>query len=185
MAERLAMELRAPLYATTVSRLVADANRREGHPSVTFVQQLSPEGREHLLATWHRPHRAAVQAAVRAATRPVLHIAVHSFTPVLDGVERGMDMGLLYDPSRPAESRLAQRWKKALATDLRSLRVRRNAPYRGISDGLPTALRTKFGPERYAGFELELNQGSWVDGSWPDLWTLALIESIGMLASKS
>jgi len=38
-----------------------------------------------------------------------------------------------------------------------TLRLRRNAPYRGVSDGLPTTLRRRFG-NRYLGMELEVNQ---------------------------
>jgi hypothetical protein len=36
--------------------------------------------------------------------------------------------------------------------------VRRNAPYRGDSDGLTSALRRERSAERYLGIELELNQ---------------------------
>ena len=40
----------------------------------------------------------------------------------------------------------------------RRWRVRLNQPYCGASDGLTTALRRRFPPERYLGLELELNQ---------------------------
>ena len=43
-----------------------------------------------------------LRAAV-AARKQVLHVAVHSFTPVLHGERRNADVGLLYDPARPRE----------------------------------------------------------------------------------
>jgi hypothetical protein len=38
-----------------------------------------------------------------------------------------------------------------------ALRVRRNRPYVGWTDGLPTALRARHGATRYVGVELECN----------------------------
>jgi hypothetical protein len=50
----------------------------------------------------------------------------------------------------------------ALAARLRAewptLRIRRNYPYRGWTDGLTTALRGRFPATRYAGIEIEVNQ---------------------------
>ncbi len=100
----------------------------------------------------------------------VLHVAVHSFTPALDGQERSMDLGLLYDPARPREASLAVAWKAVLARQAPHLRVRRNAPYRGAADGLTTSLRRVLGPG-YLGFELEANQRLFPDphAAPPDL----------------
>ncbi len=109
----------------------------------------------------YRPHRAEVERIVRAAVargRRVIHIASHSFTPVLDGVVRTADVGLLYDPRRRPESALCARWKDALAARAPALRVRRNYPYAGKGDGLTSYLRTRFGPADYVGVELEVNQ---------------------------
>jgi predicted N-formylglutamate amidohydrolase len=88
----------------------------------------------------------------------VLHLGIHSFTPVLDGVTRKPDVALLYDPARPAERRLARAWSSALAGTLPSRVVRRNDPYRGNTDGLATAMRRELGATRYIGIEIEVNQ---------------------------
>jgi predicted N-formylglutamate amidohydrolase len=85
----------------------------------------------------------------------VIHIAVHSFTPVLDDVVRDADIGILYDPARTSERTLAMAWKRMFDP---ALRVRCNVPYRGASDGLATALRKRWPASRYMGFELEINQ---------------------------
>lgn len=152
----------APLLRTTVSRLLVECNRSPHHPKVfsEFTRNLDKATKAHLLATFYHSHRDAVRAQVNrtiAARRPALHIGVHSFTPVLDGVPRTADIGLLYDPARPREIAFAARWMHALRTLDPSLRVRRNYPYRGASDGLTTSLRREFPPTAYLGIELEVN----------------------------
>lgn len=158
LARWLARNLGAPLQASTVSRLVVDLNRSETHPAVfsDFTRTLPGLERERLLQRHHRPHRQDVLERIAAEAAPVLHVAVHSFVPVLDERPRDFDVGLLYDPGRSLERRLAAAWCQRL----RALQwpTRRNAPYRGVSDGLTTWLRTRFVDSRYAGIELEVNQ---------------------------
>jgi predicted N-formylglutamate amidohydrolase len=93
-----------------------------------------------------------------AAGHRVIHVASHSFTPVLDGEVRTADVGLLYDPARPPEVALAARWKAAFAEVAPDLRVRRNYPYAGKGDGLTSSLRCRFPPGQYVGMEIEVNQ---------------------------
>lgn len=163
VARALSRRLEIPLVATTVTRLLVDANRSPGHPKLfsEFAKSLSRADRETLVARHYRPHRERVYAEIdKLSPRRVVHIAVHSFTPVLDGVRRNADIGLLYDPRREPERRLCDRWAAALRGLDPTLRVRRNYPYRGTSDGLTTALRRDYPPARYAGIELEINQVS-------------------------
>ncbi|HZD05694.1 MAG TPA: N-formylglutamate amidohydrolase [Longimicrobiales bacterium] len=164
LARRMARTLDAPLIAVSVTRLLVDANRSPGHPRLfsPFTRGLPPGERERLLARHYRPHHARVEAAVRdglGRTGRVLHVGVHSFTPVLNGRLRRLDVGLLYDPSRELERSLAAAWLAAARGALPELRFRANAPYRGTSDGLTTLLRRRFPPERYSGVELEIGQG--------------------------
>ncbi len=181
-ARTLATRCGSTVIASTASRLVADTNRSERHPKVFSepIRALPRERREWILASLHRPHREMVAASVRSR-KPVLHVAVHSFTPSLDGRERAVDIGLLYDPSRPPERQLAGEWKRRLGERLPGVRLRRNAPYRGASDGLPTAFRRVFLPDEYAGFELELNQAAF-QGAWPPAWIEALADTLRELA---
>ena len=164
VAAGLARAFGLPLYAGQVSRLVIDLNRSVDHPQLhaaALVQALDAATRARLVATYYRPHRAAVAAAVAAglaAGAPVCHLAVHSFTPVRAGQRRRADIGVLYDPGRPAERALALALVGQLRLRLPDLAIRRNSPYRGTSDGLPTALRRTFAASTYAGIELELNQ---------------------------
>ena len=84
-------------------------------------------------------------------------LSVHSFTPRFQGVTRDVDVGLLYDPRRPAERALCTEWIALLRARAPELRLRRNQPYRGDSDGLTTHLRGVLGA-RYLGVELEVSQ---------------------------
>ena len=99
----------------------------------------------------------------------VVHIASHSFTPELGCKVRTADIGLLYDPARPGEVALATAWLAALKASGTPLRLRRNYPYLGKSDGLTMALRRRHGPDRYVGIELEVNQ-RYVEAGGP-AWT--------------
>ena len=89
----------------------------------------------------------------------MIHIASHSFTPVLDGDVRTADVGTALRPAPPpASPRCARAGRTALAARAPALRVRRNYPYAGKGDGLTSYLRTRFGPADYVGVELEVNQ---------------------------
>ncbi len=164
LARRMARACRAPLIAADVSRLLVDLNRGENHPRLfsEAVAALPAADRARIVARYHRPHRDRVEAWIAArvaAGGQVLHVAVHTFTPVLRGRRRRMDLGLLYDPARAGERRTAAAWAAALRQSPdRAWRVRLNAPYRGVADGLPTALRRRFPAARYTGIELEVNQ---------------------------
>lgn len=87
----------------------------------------------------------------------IVHLGIHSFTPVLNGNVRNTDIGILYDPSRPLERTYANVIKDEIKRLYPHMKVRFNYPYKGSSDGLTTALRKKFGP-RYVGIEIEINQ---------------------------
>ncbi len=162
VARRIARRCDAPLLAVTVSRLVVDANRSRRHPRVFSdrTRALPAEERAAILARYHEPHHRDAAARARALARrgDVLHLSVHSFTPELDGVTRAVDLGLLYDPARPSEVRAVDALAGALERRLPGLRIRRNAPYRGVSDGLTKVLRRELATDRYAGVELEINQ---------------------------
>lgn len=159
-ARSLARALDAPLLTVTTTRLLVDANRSPHNPAVfsSITRTLPAEEKARLLARHHQPHWERVRARIRATRGPILHVGVHSFTPVYQGRVRRLSVGLLYDPGRAGEQRFAIAWQERLATRLPADPVRRNAPYRGRNDGLTTALRRELPPERYRGLELELNQ---------------------------
>lgn len=153
----------APLIAARTSRLVCDCNRSMGHKALwsEYTRPLDAGTKAALLTEYYEPYRRAVLDAVSQGIAEyglVLHLSIHSFTPVLHGQVRSLDVGLLYDPAKPGEKALARAWQRILRNENPGLRVRRNAPYRGTADGLPTALRRLHGPDQYLGFEIEFNQ---------------------------
>jgi predicted N-formylglutamate amidohydrolase len=163
LARDLARALDAECVVATTTRLLVDLNRSLDHPRLfsAFTRALPRADRATLIRRHWRPHRDAVTARVERLAmsgRRVVHIAVHSFAPVLGGARRPFEIGLLYDPARAPERRFAAAWHHALAREAPALRVRRNRPYRGTADGLTTALRRAWPPSRYLGIELEVNQ---------------------------
>ena len=54
--------------------------------------------------------------------------------------------------------RFIEAWHAALRAAAPELVLRRNYPYRGVSDALVTHLRRRYGSRGYLGMELELNQ---------------------------
>jgi predicted N-formylglutamate amidohydrolase len=163
MAKALASASRAPLVASTISRLVIDLNRSIGHPQLfsTVTRAAPAQTRAQIIERCYRPYREQVERLVgQTASRGhrVVHISSHSFTAELDGRVRGADVGLLYDPGRRGEAEMCARWKGSLAASNPELRVRRNYPYAGKDDGLTSHLRRRFAQSDYVGIELEINQ---------------------------
>ena len=152
------------------SRLVVDLNRSS--TSKTFFSEytsiLPTSIKYHMLSLWQK-YRVKIETFISGVIPEklrkhqdevplkVIHLGIHSFTPVLNGVERDADVGILYDPSRSAEAKLANILIKNILERAPWLKIRKNYPYLGKSDGLTTTLRQKFG-SAYAGLEIEINQ---------------------------
>lgn len=170
LARLLARRCAAPLHESRVTRLLVDLNRSIGHPRQFSVvsRAFTAAERRRILKRHYLPYRHAVQARVDAAIargRTLVHVSVHSFTPYLAGVERRADIALLYDPGRCRESALCRSWAAAMRRQMPELRIRRNYPYRGTSDGFTAYLRGAFPAARYLGVELEVNQTLLTRGS--------------------
>lgn len=141
------------------SRLLVELNRsiRHKHIFSEFTSKLPLEKKEELLKTYYEPYRKDVFNSVHK-NLPILHIAVHSFTPCLNNHKRNVDIGLLYDPGRSFEKTFCHIWKQNINHLEPLYRVRKNYPYQGKTDGLTTSLRKVFSEADYIGIELELNQ---------------------------
>lgn len=167
MARALAAAFGAPLAAASATRLLVDANRSHGHPQLySFVTRgANPMLRREIFERHYLPHRRRVEALIRRSIRsgqPTLHLSCHSFTASLEGVARNADVGLLYDPARAEEAALCAAWQRELRIVAPDLRVRRNYPYLGKSDGFTTWWRQRHPETVYLGIELELNQATMV-----------------------
>jgi predicted N-formylglutamate amidohydrolase len=168
LAKALRDMLDAPLVFSDISRLLIDRSPDAPslhHPSVA---RLPAERRAALVRTIYSPYRQAVRKEIERlgrAGRTVVHVGVHSFTPMLRGVRRRTDIGLLFDPRRRGEHEFCAAWRRALATRLPGWRIDFNRPYRGTDDGLTTTLRSELSAARYLGIELEVKRTRLVGAS--------------------
>jgi predicted N-formylglutamate amidohydrolase len=189
LAREMAERFDAPLYYDRTTRLLADLNRSVGTPDLhsEATRHLSKPERKKLLEAYYFPHRrrvdVALDAAVAEATRAgdrVVHVASHSFTPELHGKVRTADIGMLYDPRRPGEVAFATAWIDALRDKDPTLRLRRNYPYLGASDGVCQVMRRRYAPKAYVGLELEVNQRYVEAGgpAWPKI-RRTLLDTLG------
>ncbi len=160
VARALARKLRAPLLFGRYTRLLVELNRSADHPRhfSKFTRVLPAGERQMLDDEYWRPHWARYGQLLHGLPGRVVHVACHSFAPVLHGREREVDVALLYDPARAGE----RAWCRLLADRIRSvspdLRVRMNYPYRGTSNGMGQQHRQWFGDECLITVELEVNQ---------------------------
>lgn len=189
LARAIASSHSAPLFLATVSRLLADSNRSVNKRGLfsEFSRCLPEKEKEKVLRLHYHPYRNGVESRIRdmvKGDKPVLHVSVHTFTPVLKGRVRRVDLGLLYEPARTHERDLAARWQEIIKGMSPGLRIRLNYPYRGASDGFTTYLRGRFSGELYLGIELEVNSKH-IDNSrkWADI-RRTLIASIGTITGK-
>lgn len=163
IARQMANRLGAPCFSGRCTRLVVDLNRSLHHPALHgwAVKRMPAKTREALILRYHTPFRRQVKETVDrflAQGYCVLHLSVHSFVPILDGVPRNTDFALLYDPVRRREKCLSSRWLSQLRTACPQWRLRRNHPYRGSADGHTTSLRRIYPASQYMGIELEFCQ---------------------------
>ena len=159
------------------SRLFVDLNRtitntsafNEFHKVLAARDRVAADKIKRAATAYWTEYREKIEAFVKSsldsagpppdhsADADIVHLGIHSFTPVLDGNVRNTDIGILYDPARPLERAYAQVIKDEIKRLYPAMKVRFNYPYKGSSDGLTTTLRKKFGP-RYVGIEIEINQ---------------------------
>ena len=149
------------------SRLFVDLNRTITNKSAFSDYLRNNENAKAEATAYWNEYRAAIEKFVDFALKPktraaksepeIVHLGIHSFTPVLNGKVRNTDIGILYDPTRPQERAYANVIKDEIKRLYPAMKVRFNYPYKGTSDGLTTTLRKKFGPQ-YVGIEIEINQ---------------------------
>ncbi len=153
------------------SRLFVDLNRTitiksafsEYYEALEARDKAAAEKAKESATKYWTEYRTAIEKFVESALKPktqaatIVHLGIHSFTPVLNDKVRNTDIGILYDPNRPQERAYANVIKAEIKRLYPIMKIRFNYPYKGTSDGLTTTLRKKFGP-RYVGIEIEINQ---------------------------
>ena len=181
LTRRLAERLDSPAILSTFSRLVIDPNRGEDDPTLLMQlydgtvipgnRHMDAAERERRLDLCYRPYHDAVEQ-LAARRDDTVYVAVHSFTPRLNGrAMRPWQVGVLYG----YDARLG----RALIDRLREepdLFVGENEPYSGelkgdsvdrhaLYHGRPNALIEV----RHDLIETEADQHAWADRLAPIL----------------
>ncbi|MCA9011187.1 MAG: N-formylglutamate amidohydrolase [Planctomycetaceae bacterium] len=168
VAESMASRLDTQLFSSKTSRLLVELNRSIGHPSLfsEFTTNRPMVERQGIINRYWQPYRDQVTShidnLVQAGCR-VVHLSIHSFTPIWESRPRKTSIGLLYDPRRSGEKLLCDLWKRKLKQEFPGFVIHSNQPYKGIADGFTTTLRRRFDldvhwPGEYNGIEIEINQ---------------------------
>jgi len=149
-------------FSSNTSRLLIEPNRSLHHKKLfsEFLKNISKEEKDVLINTYYLDYRNKVEKQIReylSDGETVLHISVHSFTPILNSKIRNCDKGLLFDSRRPSEKQFCLKFKEQILKINPNYKIRFNYPYLGKADGFTTYLRKQF-PENYIGIELEINQ---------------------------
>jgi len=142
------------------SRLLVEVNRSIGNAQLfsEFSQTLGDEDKQLLLDKYYFPYRLRVENAIAMTNKPVLHLSIHTFTPLWNNELRLTDIGILFDQERELEKSISEKLINCLKEVFPDFRIHANEPYKGTDDGFTTYLRTRFSGEEYAGIEIEVNQ---------------------------
>lgn len=163
IAKFLAENLLAPIYFQTESRLLVELNRSVNHHQLfsIYTRNLNVVEQQELLLNYYFPYRDQVEQEIMGKIQEgfrVIHLSIHTFTPVWMGRKRKTDIGILFDPDREEEKKWAEQFQKTLQDDLTGFEISHNEPYLGIDDGFTTYLRKQLNTPAYLGIELEINQ---------------------------
>ena len=165
-----------PLYFTKISRLIVDMNRSPVSPTALsrWTNSLSKIEQKQIFEKLYWPYPELIYSKVELAMRfkkssephsrrsftttdiRLVHFGIHSFSPYIESSRRDCQIGILFDPKRPLETKAARHLQIHLKRLFPDLGIRLNFPYRGNGDGLTTDLRKRYRPTQYVG--LELNQ---------------------------
>jgi len=138
VSRKLARSLEATAVLAEYSRLVVDCNRHLMDPSAFLEfgdgvvihgnRGLSQEEKDRRAREIYWPYHYAVDVELKRLSKadcPPLVVAIHSFTPVLNGVSRAWDAGVLWDADRPTAEHFIAGLRR------HGLNVGDNEPYSG------------------------------------------------------
>lgn len=191
VARLLSKQLDAPLILQNYSRLVIDCNRptrssgsipRESDsiriPGNDHLDDAAVSAREReIFAPYHAALRAILEQRI-ATSRPVVVVAVHSFTPIMNGVARPWHAGLMYRQSRFAELLLQNLRQNA------ELLIGDNQPY-AIEDGIDYSIPHHCESRGIAHAGLEIRQDLIVDAARQQVWSSLLCNALNQALSQS
>ncbi len=193
LGEALAERLDAMLIRQRYSRLVIDCNRDPARPDaipeisdgtpVPANTALSAIERAARVAEIHAPYHAAIAAELArrdAAGAPTVVVALHSFTPAMEGFARPWHAGVLYGGGDERFARAAL----ARLTAALDAPVGDNQPYAmdGIDHTVPLHCFAGAGGTGRAYVEFEIRQDLLGDaaavGTWADILAPILTDAL-------
>ncbi len=146
------------------SRLLCDANRDPNDPAAIlprveqhvlgFNEFMAVQERSERIERYHKPYHDAIDELIQRRLPEggdFLLLSMHSFVPALYGLQRNLDVGVLFNPYESVARRLAGTIKaQGLITAL-------NEPYSGRRGLIYSAARHGLG-NQVIYLELEINQ---------------------------
>ena len=93
-----------------------------------YSKKLYETDHDDILNQYYYPHRNAVEEVIAKVSKPALHLSIHTFTPVLHGHTRRVDIGLLFDPDRKKEATFSQMLADELEQQLPYFNIEFNEP---------------------------------------------------------
>lgn len=176
VTRRLARCLGCPAVLAGASRLVIDCNRQPGDPSsipavtggivVPGNQDVDEAEADRRAEAWFHPYHhqiATVLGHLWRRTGPPAVLAIHSFTPVFEGMSRPWHAGVLSNRDR----RMADTVLRGLAA-LGGLEVGDNRPYSGRE--INYTLDTHAGAAGLPHVSFEIRQDLIADAAGADHW---------------
>ncbi len=145
IAQHISNTIDAPLVYATNSRLVFDCNRTpdavDAIPERSEVYDipgntgLSPEQKEERIKFCYTPFHDLISKTIKGHNSIQAIVTVHSFSPVYNGVERNVELGVLHDTDQSLADRIIEN-----AILLSEMKTVRNQPY-GPKDGVTHTLK--------------------------------------------
>lgn len=191
VAERLAKMLDAHLIAQRYSRLVIDCNRpptvESSIPLISDAtaipgnQNMAPEEKEARRAEIFEPYHRRIEAVIDARTqarRATVVVALHSFTPVYDGVTRPWHIGALYH----RDTILPQLLLRHLREE-RALVVGDNKPY-AVSDLTDYTIPVHGEARGLVNTGIEIRQDLITDDEGQQQWAERLARAFGKIEAS-
>ncbi len=187
----LARRLDAPAVLSRFSRLAIDPNRALDDPTlipqisdgvvIPGNQALSPGDVQARIESFHRPYHEAIErgldALVARGPAPAV-VSMHSFTPVIKGIERPWQIGILWD----ADPRLAQPLMARLRAQ--GVPVGDNQPYTA-RDGHGYTLFEHAAPRGLAHVLIEIRQDLVDTHHGAAAWTDRLADSLRVVLENA
>ncbi|MGH8466729.1 MAG: N-formylglutamate amidohydrolase [Pseudomonas sp.] len=169
---RLLIDCNRPLASPTLIPEVSDGTVIPGNAGLSDVQ------RQQRIDAIHAPYHARIEAELSAranAERPTLLVMMHSFTPVMNRVQRPWHAGVLYH----RDTRFAQALLQALR-DEGDLVVGNNEPY-SVSSTSDYAVPVHGEGRGLVHVELEIRQDLIADAAGQQAWAERLARVFGAL----